>query len=74
MMRAPMVMVTNRLEFALTFVGIFPMMTVVPQWTEVAEITADPAFALEQGPFALEYFMGAYGAVYRRAGGPASVR
>jgi hypothetical protein len=47
--------------------GILPMMSVLPQDTEVARIVAG-GFRVLEGPFPHPYFLGGYGAVYAAKG------
>lgn len=44
--------------------GVWPMMYVLPQNTEVREMTAGGHLRVVEGPFDYHYFMGGYGVVY----------
>lgn len=51
---------------------ILPMMSVLPQQTEVARIVAGGPFRVLEGPFDYPYYAGGYGAVYVAARAPAT--
>ena len=48
--------------------GVIPMMWVLPQNTEVAEVTAGGYFRVSEGPFGYPFFQGGYGVVYAPTG------